>query len=191
MVFVAPVRGGHFYLSRDQACLKYELSTHSNRSLFCDIHGVNKNAFQVEFQRQLQAGQTPQDPLHDDGRDCCCCRSLDADNDADEAPCSPRVSRGLALAIVLGYTLLDTVNCLLLSSGFIGAARGLSVEADGTIAPERTGAHGALTAVGVILGLGAGVRVLASLSIGVYLRVRDFNEAFWGSGRGMELGEGH
>lgn len=86
------------------------------------------------------------------------------------------------MAIVLGYTLLDTFNCSLLSSGFIGAARGLSVEADGTIAPERTGAHGALTAVGVITGVAAGVRVLASWSIAVYLGVRDFIEAFFWCG---------
>lgn len=86
------------------------------------------------------------------------------------------------MAIVLGYTLLDAVNCALLSSGFIGAARGLSVEADGTIAPERTGAHAALTAVGVIVGVAAGVRVLAALSIGVYLQVRDLNEAVLGCG---------
>ena len=76
-------------------------------------------------------------------------------------------------AIVLGYVVLDAINCAFLGAGFVGGARGVGVEADGTVAPERRGVHAALTAVGVLLVAAMGVRVLLTVSIAAYLRVSE------------------
>lgn len=70
---------------------------------------------------------------------------------------------------------------------FFATARATTVEADGTVAPEWSGMHASLTAIGVVSVAGAVVRVLAFVSITEYLRV---SKEVWGKMGGWWVGRG-
>lgn len=125
---------------------------------------------QVEFQRQLRAGRSLF--LARGSPEGCGCFD-------DEEVCRLRVSRGVAAALALAYAILDAALCSVLAVAFVLAAWAAAVEADGTVAPEWRGMHAALTAVGVLMGTAAGVRVLAAVSVAAYLRVSQVFVAFF------------
>lgn len=119
----------------------------------------------MEFQRRLRSGRPLFQAARRYGGGCeCACE--------DGAACRYHVSRGVVAGSVLAYALLDAVCCAALASAFVAAAWAVAVEADGTVAPEWGGMHAALTAVTVLAGASAGVRLLASSAIASYLVVR-------------------
>ncbi|CBJ27425.1 conserved unknown protein [Ectocarpus siliculosus] len=121
---------------------------------------------QVEFQRQLRAGRTiaqaRRRPEEDDeacgGGGACCFRL--------------GLSRRTSAALALAYSLVDAAWCAAFAVAVLVAAWAIAVEADGTVAPEWRGMHAALTAAVVLSGVASGVRVLAAIAIGAYLRSR-------------------
>ncbi|CAM9832707.1 unnamed protein product, partial [Ectocarpus sp. 13 AM-2016] len=121
---------------------------------------------QVEFQRQLRAGRTiaqaRRRPEEDDeacGGGAACCFRLG-------------LSRRTSAALALAYSLVDAAWCAAFAVAVLAAAWAIAVEADGTVAPEWRGMHAALTAAAVLSGVASGVRVLAAIAIGAYLRSR-------------------
>eukprot|EP00752_Nemacystus_decipiens_P014344 g12761.t1 len=121
---------------------------------------------QVEFQRQLRAGRTiaqaRRRPEDDDDDPCgggCFCFRLG-------------LSRGSAAALALAYALIDAAWCGFFTVAVTEAAWATAVEADGTVAPEWTGMHAALTTAAAVSGVAAGLRLLTVLAIVAYLRAR-------------------
>ncbi|CAM9882608.1 unnamed protein product, partial [Ectocarpus fasciculatus] len=121
---------------------------------------------QVEFQRQLRAGRTiaqaRRRPEEDDeacGGGAACCFRLG-------------LSRRTSAALALAYSLVDAAWCAAFAVAVLAAAWATAVEANGTVAPEWRGMHAALTAAAVLSGVASGVRVLAAIAIGAYLRSR-------------------
>ncbi|CAB1117427.1 unnamed protein product [Ectocarpus sp. CCAP 1310/34] len=119
---------------------------------------------QVEFQRQLRAGRTiaqaRRRPEEDDeacGGGAACCFRLG-------------LSRRTSAALALAYSLVDAAWCAAFTVAVLAAAWAIAVEADGTVAPEWRGMHAALTSAAVLSGVASGVRVLAAITIGAYLR---------------------
>lgn len=120
---------------------------------------------QVEFQRRLRSGRPLLQAAQRYGGGCECVFE-------DGAGCRYQVSRGVVAGSALAYTLLDAACCAALAAGFAAAAWAVAVEADGTVAPEWGGMHAALMATAVLVGVGAGVRLLAASAIVSYLVVR-------------------
>lgn len=114
---------------------------------------------QVEFQRQLRAGQ----PLYR--------ARVGAEGWGWDEAYRFRVSRGIAAALVLVYVVADVVALGNTSAGFLGMAWAFTVEADGEVCAEWRGMHAALTVLAGLAGVAAVVRGLTVLAAAAYLWV--------------------